>query len=110
MHCFYLGCIYHVLRINKFICMRTTDFLNDLGSADFESWVLVNKAFQDFAKNEHIFECGFNKNSGYVYIALENGVCICSCFGQEVEYLVTDFETGEEHFLETYEEALNLEL
>ena len=90
--------------------MRTADFLNDLGSSDFESWVLVNRAFNWFCKNEEIMECGFNKQSGYVYIALENGICIASCFGQEVEYLVTDFETGEEHFLETYEEALNLEL
>ncbi len=90
--------------------MRTADFLNDLGSSDFESWVLVNRAFNWFCKGEEIMECGFNKQSGYVYIALENGVCIASCFGQEVEYLVTDFETGEEHFLETYEEALNLEL
>ena len=93
-----MDCVHNVLCIIKFIGMRTADFLNDLGSADFESWVLVNKAFQDFAKQDDIFECGFNKNSGYVYIALENGVCICSCFGQEVEYLVTDFETGEEHF------------
>jgi len=90
--------------------MRTADFLNDLGSSDFESWVLVNRAFNWFCKGEEIMECGFNKQSGYVYIALENGICIASCFGQEVEYLVTDFETGEEHFLETYEEALNLEL
>ena len=110
MYNLYMGCICDVLRINKFICMKTADFLNDLGSTDFESWVLVNRAFQDFAKHEDIFECGFNKNSGYVYIALENGVCICSCFGQAVEYLVTDFETGEEHFFETYKEALTLEL
>ena len=54
---------------------------------------------------EDIQECGFNPNSGYTYIALENGICICSAFGRDVEYLVTDFETGEEHFFETYESA-----
>ena len=83
-------------------------FLNDLGSSDFESWILVNKAFQKYAKDEDIMECGFNKNSGYVYIALENGVTIASCFGQEVDYIIYDFETGEEHFLDKYEEALKL--
>ena len=90
--------------------MITHEFLNDLGSSDFESWILVNKAFQKYAKDEDIIECGFNKNSGYVYIALENGVTIASCFGQEVDYIIYDFETGEEHFLDKYEEALKLEL
>ena len=50
-------------------------------------------------------EVGFNENSGYVYIALENGISICSMLGQDVEYLVTDFEDGTEYFLDTYEEA-----
>lgn len=86
------------------------DFLNDLGSSDFESWVLVNRAFNWFCKGEEIMEVGYNKQSGYVYIALENGVTIASAFNQEVEYIITNFETGEEHFLETYEEALNLKL
>ena len=90
--------------------MITHEFLNDLGSSDFESWILVNKAFQKYAKGEDIMECGFNKNSGYVYIALENGVTIASCFGQEVDYIIYDFETGEEHFLDEYKEALKLEL
>ena len=50
-------------------------------------------------------ECGFNNKSGYVYIALENGIQIASCFGQDVEYITYDFETGEEYFFDTYEEA-----
>ena len=90
--------------------MKTHEFLNDLGSSDYESWILVNKAFQEYAKGEDIMECGFNTNSGYVYMALENGITIASCFGQEVDYIVNDFETGEEHFLDEYEEALKLEL
>ena len=85
-----------------------TEFLNNLGSLDFESWVLVNRAYQDYAKGEEIMECGFNQNSDYVYIALENGITICSCFGQDVDYLVTDWETGEEHFCDTIEEAENM--
>ena len=48
---------------------------------------------------------GFNINSGYVYIALENGISICSMLGRDVEYLVTDFNNGEEYFFDTYEEA-----
>jgi hypothetical protein len=44
--------------------------------------------------------------SGYVYIALENGVQIASCFGQPVEYIVYKDEQDEEEFFDTYEEAL----
>jgi hypothetical protein len=51
---------------------------------------------------------GFNENSGIVYIALENGVSICSSFGHDVEYLVTDCEFGDEVFFEFYEDALTL--
>jgi hypothetical protein len=84
-----------------------TEFLSQLGTADFESWILVQKAYRDECWNEAIMECGFNKNSGYVYIALENGICIASCFGQSVDYIVTDYETGEEYFEDSYDEAIN---
>lgn len=83
------------------------NFLSSLGSSDYESWLLVQRAYRDNAWGKDIMETGFNTSSGYVYIALENGVQICSCFGQDVEYCVFDFETGEEHFYDTYEEALN---
>ena len=66
------------------------------------------KCFEGYAENsanETIEEIGFNPNSGYVYIALENGIQICSGFGNDVEYLVVDFDSGEEHFLSTYWEA-----
>lgn len=86
---------------------NTHEFLNDLGSSDFESWVLVNTAFNWYCKGEEIMECGFNKQSGYVYIALENGISIASCFGQSVEYIVTNYENGDEYFLENYTDALN---
>jgi len=63
-------------------------------------------AYADNCSREDIMEVGFNANSGYVYIALENGISICSMLGQDVEYLVTDFEVGcTEYFLDTYEEA-----
>ena len=74
-----------------------------------ESMGLSNcfKAYAEFARNEYIMDggIGFNANSGYVYIALENGISICSMLGRDVEYLVTDFNNGEEYFFSTYEEA-----
>ena len=81
--------------------------LNIMGSSDIQSMHLVIEAYRGLSKNEDIMEggTGFNTNSGYVYIGLENGISICSCFGQSVDYLVTDFEDGEETFFDTYEEA-----
>jgi hypothetical protein len=67
----------------------------------------VFKAYAEECSREDIMEVGFNANSGYVYIALENGITIASCMGQRVEYIVTDFETGEESFFDNYTLALN---
>ena len=79
----------------------------NMGSLDKKSLELVWKAYNDTRLNEEIFEIGFNLSSGYVYIALENGVSIASCFGQSVDYIVTDYNNGEEFFLDTYDEAYN---
>ncbi len=49
---------------------------------------------------------GFNANSGYTYIALEDGITICSCLGRDVEFLVTDSDSGDETFYDTYEQAV----
>jgi hypothetical protein len=87
--------------------MQNLQFIQELRNSDLESWILVQRAYQEFAQREDIMECGFNKMSGYVYIALENGVQIASCFGQSVDYIVYDFETGEEEFFDTYTEAIN---
>jgi len=87
--------------------METNEFINDLGTSDYESWMLVQKAHLKNAYNEKIKECGFNKQSGYVYIALENGIQIASCFGQDVEYIKYNYKTDEELFYEEYTEALN---
>lgn len=64
-------------------------------------------AYAEHAYGESISETGFNQNSGYTYIALDNGIQICSMMGRDVEYLVSDSETGEEIFFNTYEEAIN---
>ena len=87
--------------------MEADQFIQNLRGSDLESWILVQKAYQEYGDNHDIMECGFNTKSGYVYIALENGVQIASCFGQDVDYIKYDFETGEEYFFDTYEEALN---
>lgn len=62
-------------------------------------------AYANECSREEIMEIGFNPNSGYVYIALEDGISICSNLGRGVEFLVTDFNNGEETFYDTYEEA-----
>ena len=87
--------------------MQNLQFIQELRNSDLESWILVQRAYQEVAQGEDIMECGFNKMSGYVYIALENGVQIASCFGQSVDYIVYDFESGEEEFFDTYTEAIN---
>ena len=68
----------------------------------------LSRCFEAYASiGEEIMEggIGFNPNSGYVYISLENGISICSMMGGACEYLVTDFNDGIEHFFDTYEEA-----
>lgn len=66
----------------------------------------VWEAYYKQCPNEEIMEVGFNENSGYVYIALENGISVASAFGQEVDFIVTDFETGEEYFEEAFDDAV----
>lgn len=69
----------------------------------------LSKVFEAYANiGEDIMEggIGFNPNSGYVYIALENGISICSMLGRETEFLVTNFENGEETFFNDYGMAL----
>lgn len=69
----------------------------------------VFMAYANECPSEEIMEIGFNPNSGYVYIALENGISICSSLGGKVEFLVTNFHNGEETFYDTYKEALEHE-
>lgn len=73
----------------------------------------LSKCFAAYATlNEDIMEggIGFNPNSGYVYIALENGISICSMLGNDVEYMVTNHNDGEELFFDTYDEAINYDV
>ena len=78
---------------------------NSFGYSDAKSKSIVWNAYAEHFAGEEILEEGFNINSGYVYIALENGVTIASAFGKEVEYIVYDEETGEEDFLSSVKQA-----
>lgn len=90
------------------------EYINIYGFKDsiaaFEAHGLseVFKAYAENCSGEDIMEIGFNPNSGYVYIALENGIQIASCMGQSVEFIVTDFEDEQEYFFEQYQHAENL--
>ncbi len=85
--------------------METKQLIEQLYGSDLESWMLAQRAYKTYAHGEEIMGCGFNKMSGYVYIALENGVQIASCFGNPVEYIVYQHEQDEEEFFDTYAEA-----
>jgi hypothetical protein len=80
---------------------------NSIASLDAQSLSNVFAAYAENCAGEEIMEIGFNQNSGYVYIALENGIQIASCFGRNVVFVTTDFNDGEEYFAGTYEVALD---
>jgi len=66
----------------------------------------VFEAYADNCSREEIMQVGFNSNSGCVYIALENGISICSTMGQSVDYFINDFDNDDELWFDTYEQAL----
>ena len=65
------------------------------------------KSYANEFSGEYVIDggIGFNANSGYVYIALENGVTICSLLGRDAQFLVSNPE-GEEVFFDHSENAL----
>lgn len=83
------------------------NFVQKLAYLELRGFIKCLEAYRNNCVKMDISQIGFNDNSGYVYIALEeNGISICSFMGQNVEYLVTDFETGEESFFQDYQEAV----
>jgi hypothetical protein len=74
----------------------------------FKALAEIDSNFR-YGMAQHVMDggVGFNANSGYVYIALEDGITIASMLGRDVEYLVTDYNDGEEFFFDTYKEALD---
>lgn len=82
------------------------EFLNNLRSLDFKSYVIVLNDYLENTNYENSIEdIGFNNNSGYVYLALQNGITIASNFGQNPVYFTIDSQ-GNEVESETYFEAL----
>jgi len=73
-----------------------------LYGSDLVSAALVVTALSQVPEPVDIMCCGFNEYSGNVYIALENGVTIASCFGQSVDYIVSDPDTDEEKSYKKY--------
>ena len=87
------------------------DLSDSIAFCEAQGLAKVFQAYADNCAGEYIMNggIGFNANSGYVYIALENGISISSCMGQDVVYIITNFDTGSEEFLDSYEEAINYE-
>jgi len=84
------------------------DFLNTLGSSDLESLQIILNTYNEYYLicSNDIEDIGFNKSSGYVWLLLENGITILSCFGQSVEFMTID-SRGNEIFHDTYYDAIN---
>lgn len=89
---------------------------NAMACLDSASLAKCFNAYADYCSGEVIESIGFNPNSGYAYIALENGVCIASAFNRDVEYIISNPYGGEwqpllvqtqELFFDDYEQALN---
>ena len=89
--------------------IEITGIGNSISYCEAKGLGLIFQAYANQCANEEIMGVGFKANSGYVYIALENGISICSCMGHQVDYLVTNFYNGEETFYDTYQEAIEHE-
>ena len=84
-------------------------FSNRISFCEAQGLANCFQAYANECAGEDIMSVGFNPNSGYVYIALECGVQICCCMGNDVEFLVTNSEDGEEMFFSNYAEAISYE-
>ena len=62
------------------------------------SAALVVTALSQVPEPVDIMRCGFNEDTGNVYIALDNGVTIASCCGQSVKYIVYIMGLGEKSY------------
>jgi hypothetical protein len=74
------------------------------GYSEARSKSIVWAAYAEHFAGEEIMEEGYNVNSGYVYIALENGVTIASGFNRLPEFIVYDFDMDYEFIFESIEE------
>ena len=86
--------------------MEMYNFSESIAFCEAQGLALCFQSYADNCAGESIFAIGFNANSGYVYIALDNGVQIASCMGQSVEYIVSTSASDDEQFFESYKCAL----
>lgn len=86
--------------------MQLVNFSESIAFCEAQGLALCFQAYADNCASDEIFTIGFNANSGYVYIALKNGVQIASCMGQSVEFIVSGVASGQEDFFESYQCAL----
>lgn len=77
---------------------------NSFAYLDAKSKAIIWNAYAENFSCEEILDEGFNINSGYVYIVLENGVTIASAFAQDPVYFVNDPNTWEEKEFDSIEE------
>ena len=87
--------------------MELTNLNGSIACLEAAGLSIVFAAYAVNAAGEDINMIGFNPNSGYVYIYLENGISICSAFGYPAEYLVYNQDIEQEESYNTYNEALN---
>lgn len=81
------------------------DFLNSLGSSDLQSFINVLDAYLENCFCRTIEHFGMNINDGNVFLELDNGICLASCFGQTVDYIVLD-EDGDDLIFPNYIDAV----
>ena len=85
---------------------RIINSIETLSYLELKGLANVINAYAENCPNEEISCSGFNEKTGYVYIALENGIQICSAFGKDVEYITYD-PTGEnEMFFDDFEKIV----
>lgn len=87
--------------INYYASIGLSVCFKAYGELTYNSW---NK--QANTINEFIEYIGYNKQRGYAFIVLKNGIEICSKDGQAVQYHICD-EFNNEAFYDNYEDALN---
>ncbi len=77
---------------------------NSLAYLEAKGMSKVWESYAEHYASEEIMEEGFNPNSGYVYLALENGITVGSELGKDVEFIVHDFDTDDEIIFDSIEE------
>ena len=86
------------------------DFLNGYEVVSKREANALTTLFSVYAESSFVDEpmiFGYNTWSGYYYIAFENiSLQIVLTYRGDVMFMTTDFETGEEEYFDTEEEAM----